>query len=93
MPRAPHSMALLAGRPRAKRSVLSSRICFCRSTPCSSEISTRDTLATGARCGGEGCQTKASAEPRSAADGGGGARRSSASAMRMASSVRRWSIG
>ena len=33
MPRAPHSMALLAGRPRAKRSVFSSRMCFCRSTP------------------------------------------------------------
>ncbi len=47
MPRAPHSMALLAGRPRAKRSVFSTRIVFWRSTPCSSPISTRETLGTG----------------------------------------------
>ncbi len=47
MPRAPHSSALLAGRPRAKRSVFSSSRSRTRSTPRSSAMSTRLTFATG----------------------------------------------
>ena len=87
MPRAPHSIALLAGRPRAKRRVFSSRIVFCRSTPLQqADIHARD---TGDRCepGLGRCQTNASAAARSIGGGGGGASRSSASAMRRARSV------
>ena len=48
MPRAPQSSALLAGRPRAKRSVFSTRRSRTRSMPLSSDISTRLTRRTGA---------------------------------------------
>ena len=48
MPRAPHSSALLAGRPLAKRSVFSTSVSRTRSMPLSSDISTRLTRGTGA---------------------------------------------
>src|SRR6516225_8346264 len=54
MPRAPHSSALLAGSPRAKRSVLVSRGSRMRSMPLSSERGTRLTSATGMKPPGEG---------------------------------------
>ena len=44
-PREPHSSALLAGRPLAKRRVFSSRVSFCRSMPISRSRLTRLTLA------------------------------------------------
>ena len=56
MPRAPHSSALLAGRPLAKRSVFSISTSRTRSMPLSSDISTRLTRATGASRP-SGCQT------------------------------------
>ena len=87
MPRAPHSMALLAGRPRAKRSVFSTRMAFCRSTPFSRPMSTRETLGTGARCGGDGMPDESIGRVRSTRAGGGGASRSSASAMRVSSAI------
>ena len=48
MPRAPHSSALLAGRPLANRSVFSNRRSRTRSIPLSRPISTRFTFGTGA---------------------------------------------
>ena len=92
MPRAPHSMAVLAGHPRATRSVLASNMPFCRSTPCNSAIGTRETLGTGSSRAGEGCQTKASAAPRLGRAGGGGARRSRAAAIRSRESISRGSV-
>ena len=47
MPRAPHSSALFAGSPRAKRSVFSTSRSRTRSMPLSSDISTRLTRGTG----------------------------------------------
>ena len=47
MPRAPHSSALLAGRPRAKRAVLASSVSRMRSMPLSSASGTRLTVLTG----------------------------------------------
>ncbi len=88
MPRAPHSRALLAGRPRAKRSVLSISRSRTRSTPWSSEMSTRLTLAIGSSAPRSARQTKASAASKSGRGSGGGARRSSASAMRASSRAR-----
>ena len=87
MPRAPHSSALLAGRPWAKRSVFSTRRSRTRSMPLSSDMSTRLTRRTGASSRPSGYQTKASAAAKSGAGGGGGARRSSASAIRASSSA------
>src|SRR5947209_5035242 len=60
MPRAPHSSALLAGRPSAKRSVFSIRMSRMRSIPLSRPRSTRLTRGTG-DSRPLGCQTKASA--------------------------------
>src|SRR4051812_2407410 len=83
MPRAPHSMTLLAGRPAAKLRVLASRMSRCRSMPCSSGSATRDTCGTGTSTGfGAGGQTKAPPPAGTGGGGGGGARRSSAPAMR-----------
>ena len=82
MPRAPHSSALLAGRPRAKRWVFSTRRSRTRSIPRRSEMSTRLTRATGASAPLSARQMKASAASKSGFAGAGGARRSSASAMR-----------
>ncbi len=82
MPRAPHSSALLAGRPRAKRSVFSSSTSRIRSMPLSSDISTRLTLATGTSLRPSGCQEKASAAANCGAAGAPGASRSSAAATR-----------
>ena len=83
IPRAPQSIALLAGNPLAKRRVFSTRMDFWRSTPFSKPISTRETTGTGAREAGTGCQTNASAAERSKAAGGGGAKRSRAPAIRV----------
>ena len=93
MPRAPQSSALLAGRPLAKRSVLSISTSRTRSIPRSRDMSTRLTLGTGTRRRPSGCQTKASATPRSGAAGTRGLRRSSASAMRRSVSVRSSAAG
>src|SRR5260221_9890225 len=60
MPRAPHSKALLAEGPLAKRSVFSIRMSRIRSIPLSRPRSTRLTRGTGASRP-FGCQTKASA--------------------------------
>ena len=85
MPRAPHSSALLAGRPRAKRSVFSTRRSRTRSMPLSSDMSTRLTAATGASRRPSGCQTKASAaqevglRPAAAAQAAPARRRSASS--------------
>src|SRR3569833_372712 len=66
MPRAPHSSALLAGRPSAKRSVFSIRMSRIRSMPLSRSISTR--LTRGAALKRPfGCQTKASASVKEGA--------------------------
>src|SRR5262249_30912937 len=65
MPRAPHSSALLAGSPRAKRSVLVSRGSRMRSMPLSSERGTRLTSATGMKPPDSGCQAKASLAAKS----------------------------
>ena len=81
MPRAPHSSALLAGRPLAKRSVFSISMSRTRSMPLSSDISTRLTRGTGTRRP-SGCHTKASADVRSGCWPRCGARRSSALAIR-----------
>src|SRR5258708_3332894 len=62
MPRAPHSNALLAGSPLAKRAVFSISISRIRSIPLSRPRSTRLTRGTGASHP-FGCQTKASALP------------------------------
>ena len=72
MPRAPQRSALLAGRPAAKRSVLSISVSRERSMPLRSGSSTRLTLGTGCRRGGSACQTKASAAERSASPGRSG---------------------
>ncbi len=71
MPRAPHSSALLAGRPSAKRSVFSIRMSRIRSMPLSRPRSTRLTRGTGASRP-SGCQTKASALPNESAAAGRG---------------------
>src|SRR5437763_6748444 len=63
MPRAPHSSALFAGRPSAKRSVFSIRMSRIRSMPLSKPSSTRLTLGTG-DSRPFGCQTKASVSAR-----------------------------
>ena len=83
MPRAPHRSALLAGRPRANRSVFSTRRSRTRSTPRRSLSSTRLTLATGPSVPRSARQTKASAASKSGFAGAKGASRSSASAMRL----------
>src|ERR1700732_1578611 len=72
MPRAPHSSALLAGYPLAKRSVFSIRMSRNRSMPLSSPISTRLTRCTGASRP-SGCQMKASAWLSDPAAGAAGA--------------------
>src|SRR5437879_12411184 len=66
MPRAPHSSALLAGSPLAKRAVFSIRMSRIRSIPLSRPRSTRLTRGTGASRP-SGCQTKASAAPNDSA--------------------------
>src|SRR5262249_1043240 len=81
MPRAPHSSALLAGSARAKRSVFSTRMSRMRSMPLSSDMSTRLTRGTPARCRPSRCQMKASAAAKSVTAAGGGASRSSAAAI------------
>src|SRR6516164_6371542 len=63
MPRAPHSSALLAGSPLAKRSVFSIRMSRIRSMPLSSISSTRLTRPTVLKRP-LGCQTKASASAK-----------------------------
>src|SRR5215211_6014794 len=93
MPRAPHKSALLAGRPRAKRSVFSTSMSRTRSMPLSSDISTRLTRAIGVRRRPSGCQTKASAAAKSGVAGARGARRSSAAAMRLSVSARNETSG
>ncbi len=85
MPRAPHKSALLAGNPRAKRSVFSKSRSRTRSIPFRSDISTRLTREIGANRPG-GCQTKASAASKSGLARTAGARRSSAAAIRPAAS-------
>src|ERR1700722_9222173 len=82
MPRAPHRSALLAGRPRAKRWVFSTRRSRTRSIPRRSERSTRLTRATGANAPRSARQIKASASSKSGFAGAAGTARSSASAMR-----------
>ena len=82
MPRAPQRSALLAGRPRAKRSVFSTSTSRMRSMPLSSDISTRLTLATGASLRPSGCQENASAAANRGAAATSGASRSSAAAIR-----------
>ena len=57
IPRAPQSSALFAGSPLANRSVFSTSTSRIRSTPLSSDISTRLTRATGASRRPSGCQT------------------------------------
>ena len=96
MPRAPHSSALLAGSPSAKRRVLSRRSVAVRSMPFSSDRGTRLTLLTGAKCPGilkfAGlCQTKASAASKSGGNGAGGAIRSITAVSRCTWSLRRFS--
>ena len=54
MPRAPHSSALLAGRPRAKRRVLSSSCSAARSMPLSRPSGWRLTCATARKRFGRG---------------------------------------
>src|SRR5258705_7415881 len=83
MPRAPHSSALFAGRPLAKRSVFSISVSRTRSMPLSSVISTRLTRGTGTSREPCACQMKASAESKSEFEFGRGASRSSASAIRV----------
>src|SRR5664279_218190 len=87
MPRAPHSNALLAGRPLAKRSVFSTSTSRTRSMPLSSDISTRLTRLTGASRRPSGCHTKASAAAKSVSGARCGASRSSAPAMRARTSA------
>src|SRR5262245_50807489 len=82
MPRAPQRSALLAGRPRAKRSVFSTSTSRMRSMPLSSDISTRLTLATGTSLRPSGCQENASAAANRGAGAASGASRSSAAAIR-----------
>ena len=69
MPLAPHSNALLAGRPRAKRWVLASRVSRWLSMPLSSPISVRD-VRVAARSSGAS-HTNASATLKSGAVGQG----------------------
>ena len=83
MPRAPHSSALLAGRPLAKRSVFSIRMSRIRSMPLSRPRSTRLTCGTGASRP-FGCQTKASALP---------ARRRSRPSAKRRTGARQWPPG
>ena len=83
MPRAPHSSALLAGRPRAKRSVFSTSRSRTRSMPRNRPMSTRLTRGTGVKPELAACQTKASAASKSALPPVWGASRSSASAIRV----------
>src|SRR6266446_6643998 len=71
IPRAPQSSALLAGRPRVKRSVFSTRMSRIRSIPLSSDMWTRLTCGTGSSPR-SGCQMKASAVPSSDAPRAGG---------------------
>src|SRR6185437_4553926 len=92
IPRAPQSSALLAGRPRANRSVFSTSMSRTRSTPFKSDISTRLTCGTGASRP-SGCQIKASAASRSGAALDGGASRSSATAIRSRTSGARGARG
>ena len=82
MPRAPHSSALLAGRPRAKRSVFSTRMSRTRSMPLSSDMSTRLTRGTGRELAGIGLPDEGVGGGEIGRLGGGGASRSSAAAMR-----------
>src|SRR5919109_3262532 len=82
MPRAPQSSALLAGSPRANRSVFSTSVSRMRSIPLSRDISTRLTSATGVSRRPCGCQANASAAAKSGGVGAPGASRSSAAAMR-----------
>src|SRR5579863_5964223 len=73
MPRAPHSSALLAGSPLAKRSVFSIRMSRIRSIPFRRPMSTRLTRGTAASRP-SGCQMKASAwASESAAEAAGDA--------------------
>ena len=92
MPRAPHNSALLAGRPAANRSVLSSRMSRTRSIPTSSSSGTPDTCATGRSCCAWASHTKASAAARSASGMVGGARRSTALTRRCNKPVRSGAI-
>src|SRR5580658_2877849 len=87
MPRAPHNSALFAGRPRAKRSVFSTKRSRTRSIPLRSDMSTRLTRRTAASLRLSGCQMKASAAEKSDSGGGGGARRSNALAIRASTSA------
>ena len=82
MPRAPHSRALLAGSPCAKRRVLSSSCSAARSMPLSRPSGWRLTCATARKASGEACHTYASPCLKSVLGGGGGASRSSAAARR-----------
>src|SRR5690606_19992388 len=81
------SSALLAGRPRANRNVLSNNVWRDRFTPINSDRSTRLTRATGDRRSADTCQTKASAVSTSGARKGGGEIRSSAAAIRSSGSI------
>src|SRR5207253_2240634 len=80
MPRAPHSSALLAGSPLAKRTVFSIRMSRIRSIPLSRPRSTRLTRGTGASRP-FGCQTKASALPKGSPAAGAGEAADSCVAM------------
>ena len=93
MPRAPQRSALLAGRPRAKRRVLSIRMSRTRSMPCSRARSTRLTRRTGTSRFAVAENTKASAASKSGGLGGVGVRRSSAAAMRSSRGARAGSDG
>src|SRR5271166_1119677 len=93
MPRAPQSSALLAGSPRAKRSVFSTSRSRTRSIPLRRFRSTRLMRFTGASAPRSARQMNASAASKSGANGGAGASRSSASAMRLRRSAWLWSGG
>src|SRR5690606_34189275 len=82
MPRAPHRSALLAGRPAAKRCVLSARMSRTRSTPRINAMSTRLTRWTGSSAPVSADQTKQSAAARSVASGSRGASRATAAIRR-----------
>ena len=92
MPRAPHSSALLAGRPPANRRVFSSSVAAVRSMPFRRPRGTRLTLGTGTKRPPSAIQTNARAASKSGATGAGRLRRSSATAMRSSKEASYWVV-
>ena len=82
MPRAPHRSALLAGSPRAKRSVLSTSCGAMCPSPLRRASGTRLTCWTASKLCRSACQTNASAASKSGSAGVRGASRSRAAARR-----------